>query len=62
MGDMTLAPPLDGYGDGFVTLGDQTRRFPMKLAGGFITWLYSFMNENGIHCTDPKYAQQAEAA
>lgn len=62
MGDVRIAPALHGYGDGFVTLGDQTRRFPVKLAAGFITWLYAFMFENGVHCTDPKYAKQAEAA
>lgn len=58
MGELRIAPALSG--DGFVTLGDQTRKFPKKLACGFITWLYAFMAENGIHCTDPKY--QTEGA
>lgn len=58
MGDVRLAPALSGYGDGFVTLGDQTRRFPVKLAAAFITWLYAFMFENGVYCTNPKYQEQ----
>lgn len=62
VGDLTLAPPLRGYGESFVTLGDQTRKFPVKLAAGFITWLYAFMYENGVYCTNPKYQQQKEAA
>lgn len=62
MGDVRLAPALTGYGDGFVTLGDQTRRFPVKLATAFITWLYAFMFENGVHCTDLKYQQMREYA
>lgn len=60
MGDLRIVPALTG--DGFVTLGDQTRRFPVKLAAAFITWLYAFMFENGVHCTNPKYQQQAEVA
>lgn len=59
MGNVRIAPGLAGYGDGFVTLGDQTRKFPVKLATAFITWLYAFMFENGVHCTDPKYMQEA---
>lgn len=60
MGDLRLVPAIGR--DGFVALGDQTRKFPKRLACGFITWLYSFMHQNGVHCTDPKYAQEREAA
>ena len=61
MGDLRIVPALTG--DGFVTLGDQTRKFPRKLACGFINWLYSFMYENKVHCTNPKYQpEQARAA
>lgn len=54
MGDLRLVPAIGR--DGFVPLGEQTRRFPKKLACAFITWLQAFMAENHIACTDPKWA------
>src|SRR3546814_718881 len=54
MGDLRLVPAIGR--DGFVPLGEQTRRFPKKLAAAFIEWLYAFMAENRIACTDPKWA------
>ena len=41
-----LAPSLDG--SGVVALGIQSKRFPKKLASGFIEWLYHFGADNGI--------------
>lgn len=60
MGDMRLVPAIGR--DGFVPLGEQTRRFPKALATAFIDWLYAFMAENHIRCTDPKWQQYQEAA
>lgn len=57
MGDLRLIPAIGR--DGFVPLGDQTRRFPKKLACAFITWLLAFMFENGVYCTDPKWQREA---
>ena len=51
MGDMRLVPAIGR--DGFIALGDQTRRFPKKLATAFIDWLFSFGAENRIVWSDP---------
>lgn len=56
MGDMRLVPAIGR--DGFVALGDQTRRFPAKLANGFITWLLAFGGEQGVVWSDPEYRSQ----
>ena len=60
MGELQLAPAIGR--DGFVVLGDQTRKFPVKLAGAFITWLQAFMADNEIATSDPKYQAYAVAA
>jgi len=60
MGDMRLVPAMGR--DGFVALGDQTRRFPKKLATAFITWLFAFGSEQRIVWSDPQYAEQAREA
>lgn len=52
VGDMRLVPAIGR--DGFVALGEQTRKFPVALAAAFITWLYAFGNENGVRWTNPK--------
>ena len=54
MGDVRLVPAIGR--DGFVALGDQTRKFPKPLATAFITWLYAFGAENGVRWTDPRWA------
>jgi hypothetical protein len=56
MGDMRLVPAIGR--DGFVALGDQTRRFPKKLASAFIEWLNAFGAENDIEWTDPHLRPQ----
>src|SRR3546814_11794284 len=56
MGDLRLVPAIGR--DGFVPLGEQTRRFPKKLAAAFIDWIYAFMAENRIACTDPKWRSE----
>lgn len=58
MGATSMGPAIGR--DGFVVLGEQTRRFPRKLAAGFITWLLAFCAENNITISDPKLQQQTE--
>lgn len=55
MGDLRLVPAIRR--DGFVALGDQTRKFPKKLASAFIEWLFAFGVENDIQWTDPQRTQ-----
>lgn len=50
MGDVRLVPALNN--DGFVALGDQTRRFPKDLASAFIEWLYAFGDEHEVRWSD----------
>lgn len=52
MGDLRLVPSIGR--DGFVALGDQTRKFPKKLASAFIEWLFAFGAENGVRWTEPQ--------
>lgn len=54
MGDMRLVPAIGR--DGFVALGDQTRKFPKKLATAFIEWLYAFGAENDVEWSEPERA------
>lgn len=42
-GELRHVPCLNG--SGFVTVGEQTRRFPKKLAAAFITWLEALQAE-----------------
>ncbi len=46
MGATEMAPALDG--SGVVLLGTQSRKFPKKLAIGFIEWLYAFGAQSGV--------------
>jgi hypothetical protein len=52
MAQVEMAPSLDG--SGVVMLGIQSRRFGVKLANGFIEWLYAFGAENRIVWSDPQ--------
>jgi hypothetical protein len=52
MGSVEMAPSLDGMG--VVALGTQSRRFPKKLASGFVEWLYAFGSEHDVQWTEPK--------
>jgi hypothetical protein len=60
MGDMRLVPAIGR--DGFVPLGEQTRRFPKVLASAFITWLFAFGSDHRINWSDPQYAREMEMA
>jgi len=51
MDQVEMAPSLDG--SGVVVFGVQTRRFPVKLAGIFIEWLYAFGSELNIQWSQP---------
>jgi hypothetical protein len=56
VGELKLAPAIGR--DGFVALGEQTRRFPSKLANAFISWLQAFGDEQGVVWTDPEWQSQ----
>ena len=58
MGVVEMAPSLDGTG--VVALGIQSRRFPKKLASGFIEWLMALGAEHDVRWTAPKWAEEAE--
>jgi hypothetical protein len=47
-----LVPGLDG--SALVTLGAQTREFPMFVAAGFIEWLYAYGAANNIVWSEPQ--------
>lgn len=51
MGVSEMAPSLRG--EGIVMLGVQTRKFPSRLAAGFIEWLYALGEELNIVWTEP---------
>jgi hypothetical protein len=53
MGEIKAVPGLRG---GLVILGDQTRRFPKKLASAFVEWLYALGAEVGVEWTEPEAA------
>lgn len=59
VGDVRLAPAIGR--DGFVALGEQTRRFPTKLANAFISWLQAFGDEQGVVWSDPNWQSQVQA-
>ena len=48
---LRIVPSLDG--SCVVVLGEQTRRFPRKVATAFIDWLYAFGAERDVAWTDP---------
>ena len=49
---LRIIPALDG--SCVVVLGEQTRRFPRKVASAFTEWLFSFGADRGVRWTDPK--------
>jgi hypothetical protein len=51
MGDIEIAPSIDG--SGIVALGTQSRKFPKKLATAFIDWLGALGAEVDIEWTEP---------
>jgi hypothetical protein len=51
MGDIEIAPSIDG--SGIVALGTQSRKFPKRLASAFIEWLFALGAEVGVRWTDP---------
>lgn len=57
MGTMEMAPSIDGTG--LVALGWQTRRFPRKLAGALIEWLFAFGAENEIIWSNERQPEHA---
>jgi hypothetical protein len=56
MGEVKAVPGMRG---GLVILGDQTRRFPRKLASAFVEWLYALGAEVGVEWTEPKQRRAA---
>ena len=44
-------PALDG--SAVVMLGEQTRRFPKRVAAAFIEWLFAFGGERDVKWSDP---------
>jgi hypothetical protein len=51
MGELRAVPGMRG---GLVVLGEQTRKFPKKLASAFVEWLYALGAEVGVEWTEPK--------
>lgn len=56
-GNVELVPALNH--PGFVMVGDQSRRFGVKLASAFIEWLYAYGAENGVVWSEPKNNRRA---
>jgi hypothetical protein len=50
MGELRAVPGMRG---GLLVLGDQTRKFPKKLASAFVEWLYSLGAEVGVVWSEP---------
>jgi hypothetical protein len=48
---LRIIPSIDG--SCVVVLGEQTRRFPRKVASAFVEWLFSFGAERDVRWTDP---------
>lgn len=51
-GEMELVPAINN--SGFVAVGEQSRKFSVKLAAGFISWLGAFGAEHEVKWTAPK--------
>jgi hypothetical protein len=54
-GDIELVPALNH--PGFVMVGEQTRKFSMRLSSSFIEWLLFFGAENNVVWSAPKGQQ-----
>lgn len=52
LGVIEMAPSIDG--SGVVALGVQSRKFPKKLASGFVEWLYALGAEVDVVWSEPK--------
>jgi hypothetical protein len=50
MGELRAVPGMRG---GLLVLGDQTRRFPKKLASAFVEWLYALGAEVDVVWSEP---------
>ncbi|VTU38361.1 NinB protein [Variovorax sp. PBS-H4] len=50
--NLELIPALNN--PGFVAVGEQTRRFSLKLGSAFIEWLYAFGAEKDVRWSTPK--------
>lgn len=50
-------PMTVGFRGEIVIFGDQTRRFPKKLASALVEWLYAFGAEHGVQWSEPKAAK-----
>ena len=63
---LNMIPALDG--SGMVVLGEQSRKFPIKVATVFIEWLFAWGATNDVIWSDPTvvpldvYAHDREAA
>ena len=51
MGELKAVPGMRG---GLLVLGDQTRRFPRRLASAFVEWLYALGAEQGVVWSEPE--------
>jgi hypothetical protein len=49
MGELRAVPGMRG---GLLVLGDQTRKFPKKLASAFVEWLYALGAEVGVEWSE----------
>jgi hypothetical protein len=56
MGEIKVVPGMRG---GLLVLGDQTRKFPKRLASAFVEWLYALGAEQGVVWTEPKERRAA---
>lgn len=56
MGELRAVPGMRG---GLLVLGDQTRKFPKKLASAFVEWLYVLGAEQGVEWSDERERQAA---
>jgi hypothetical protein len=56
MGELRAVPGLRG---GLVVLGEQTRRFPKRLASAFVEWLYALGAEMGVEWSEPAQRRAA---
>lgn len=59
MGIAKTVPSIGG--DGFVTLGASTKRFPRRLAIAFIDWLYAFGAEQRVTWSEPAMKEPVPA-
>lgn len=59
-GEMRLLPALNN--NGFVAVGEQSRKFSNKLASGYVEWLYAFGTEQGVRFPAPERYREEVAA